>query len=148
MELSRLFSAMRYLHDRYIAHCDISMENILVTKDSCRDVVKSRMPTQSSLERNLSCSHGSLFSSLFCVYDAAAGVVGWHVVERLPLLLLLLLLQQPLAGACSIPHTRCRTPQTDIFRRKAQAAFIPTAHTVTPHRSAAAQAVGFEAWGL
>eukprot|EP00437_Effrenium_voratum_P025626 CAMPEP_0181413042 /NCGR_PEP_ID=MMETSP1110-20121109/8752_1 /TAXON_ID=174948 /ORGANISM="Symbiodinium sp., Strain CCMP421" /LENGTH=381 /DNA_ID=CAMNT_0023535811 /DNA_START=24 /DNA_END=1169 /DNA_ORIENTATION=+ len=30
----QLFSAMRYLHDRYIAHCDISMENILVTKDA------------------------------------------------------------------------------------------------------------------
>ncbi|CAE7563509.1 par-1 [Symbiodinium necroappetens] len=28
----QLFSAMRYLHDRYIAHCDISMENILVSK--------------------------------------------------------------------------------------------------------------------
>lgn len=24
---------MRWLHHRYIAHCDISMENILVTKD-------------------------------------------------------------------------------------------------------------------
>jgi len=28
----QLFSAMRYLHDHYIAHCDVSMENILVTK--------------------------------------------------------------------------------------------------------------------
>lgn len=28
----QIFSAMRWLHDRYIAHCDISMENILVTK--------------------------------------------------------------------------------------------------------------------
>ncbi|CAE7822852.1 mrkB [Symbiodinium sp. CCMP2456] len=30
----QLFSAMRFLHDHYIAHCDISMENILVTKNS------------------------------------------------------------------------------------------------------------------
>ena len=30
----RFFSAMRWLHNRYIAHCDISMENILVTKDT------------------------------------------------------------------------------------------------------------------
>ncbi len=30
---ARIFSAMRWLHDRYIAHCDISMENILVTKE-------------------------------------------------------------------------------------------------------------------
>ncbi|CAE7409455.1 mrkB [Symbiodinium sp. CCMP2592] len=29
----QLFSAMRYLHDRYIAHCDLSMENILVSKN-------------------------------------------------------------------------------------------------------------------
>lgn len=29
----QIFSAMRWLHNRYIAHCDISMENILVTKE-------------------------------------------------------------------------------------------------------------------
>ena len=29
----RIFSALRWLHERYIAHCDISMENILVTKE-------------------------------------------------------------------------------------------------------------------
>lgn len=33
LDLLRIFSAMRWLHDRYIAHCDISMENILVTKE-------------------------------------------------------------------------------------------------------------------
>jgi len=30
----QIFSALRWLHERYIAHCDISMENILVTKES------------------------------------------------------------------------------------------------------------------
>ena len=29
----QLFSAMSLLHGRYIAHCDISMENILVSKN-------------------------------------------------------------------------------------------------------------------
>lgn len=36
----QIFSAVRWLHDQYIAHCDISMENILVTKEDGRFQVK------------------------------------------------------------------------------------------------------------
>eukprot|EP00440_Ansanella_granifera_P056094 gb/GFBE01060798.1/.p1 GENE.gb/GFBE01060798.1/~~gb/GFBE01060798.1/.p1 ORF type:complete len:362 (+),score=54.87 gb/GFBE01060798.1/:1-1086(+) len=41
--MKQIFSAVQWMHDHWIAHCDLSLENILVTKDPHTDTLKIKL---------------------------------------------------------------------------------------------------------
>ncbi|CAJ1445714.1 unnamed protein product [Effrenium voratum] len=53
----QVFSAVRWLHDRFIAHCDISMENILVSRERGQYQVKLIDFSMAVMGQKVTCGH-------------------------------------------------------------------------------------------